>query len=613
MTPVNEIHHKGISERLENRIARLKRRHERLENISNRYWKARRIIFICGVLLAPLLCNYSGGTAGILLAGSLLIAFCVVAVFHQKIRAGITKNSHIIHLKQIQIARIELDWDNLPIPEKASPDTGHPFESDLDIFGEKSLLRVVDTTVTRQGSLRLASWLSNTSPDFPVIKKRQLLVQELKEFPLFRENLSLYSSVAKEDLKGRWDTSVLGGLPKDPVRVVSMLWTLRVLVALAALNFILATLSLLEVIPKIWPVTFAVYIGVMVFSQGLISTTWGDWKEIEKVLRKLRVVFQYLESRQHKNRPHLAAICSPFLDQHNRPSATLARVEKIALALGLRTNALIWLIVHVLVPWDFYFTYRFEHVKKDFTQKLPIWLDTWYEIEALNSLANFAYLNPDYVFPEISVESPRFDALALGHPLIKPDLKVCNDVVIQQPARIIILTGSNMAGKSTLIKTIGINLCLTYAGAPVNAKRLTTSLFRVFTCIKVSDSVHDGLSYFYAEVKRLKALLIAVNLDGFVPVLFLIDEIYRGTNNRERHIGSRALIKSLLSQRKAAGAIATHDLELTSLADEIPGIVNMHLREEVLDGEIAFDYQLRSGPCPTTNALKIMQHEGLPT
>ena len=168
-----------------------------------------------------------------------------------------------------------------------------------------------------------------------------------------------------------------------------------------------------------------------------------------------------------------------------------------------------------------------------------------------------------------------------------------------------------MAGKSTLIRTVGINLSLAYAGAPVTADRLEVSLFRVFTCIKVTDSVQDGLSYFYAEVKRLRSMLSLIEEEG-LRVLFLIDEIYRGTNSRERHIGSRALIRRLSSDTGAVGIIATHDLELVTLAREIPGVANFHFRDEVQDGKMMFDYLLRPGPCPTTNALKLMQLEGLP-
>jgi DNA mismatch repair ATPase MutS len=278
--------------------------------------------------------------------------------------------------------------------------------------------------------------------------------------------------------------------------------------------------------------------------------------------------------------------------------------------LGVRTNPLLWLLIHIFVPWDFFFTYRLELVKKEIAHLLPRWLDAWHELEALNSLANFAYLNPHYTFPELITETGRLTARNLGHPLLRPEAKVCNDFELSHEQRIVILTGSNMAGKSTFLRTIGVNLILAYAGAPVNADHLQTSLFRLFTCIKVSDSVQDGLSYFYAEVKRLQALLAATRVDD-LPVLFLIDEIFRGTNSRERLIGSRSYIRAL-SLTTSMGLIATHDLELIKLADEIEGVTNRHFREEVHDSRMVFDYRLRPGPCPTTNALTIMRLEGLP-
>jgi DNA mismatch repair ATPase MutS len=202
-------------------------------------------------------------------------------------------------------------------------------------------------------------------------------------------------------------------------------------------------------------------------------------------------------------------------------------------------------------------------------------------------------------------------ACSLGHPLLPPEECVCNDFTFAHLGEIALITGSNMSGKSTFLRTLGVNLCLAYAGAPVNASVLQTRLLRLFTCIKVSDSVTDGISYFYAEVRRLKALLRACEAEESIPLCFLIDEIFRGTNNRERLIGSRAYIHAL-ARGRGVGVISTHDLELVTLADTIPRMRNYHFREEIHDGRMIFDYQLRPGPCPTTNALQIMHMEGLP-
>jgi hypothetical protein len=611
---------------LEHTIARLKRRAQQLEALSGKYWVARRVLFVCGSLLALLFCKYSGTTTGLILAALGLLVFIVVAVYHSQVRDSLNRNALMLNIKEIQVARINLDWEQLPRSDQSSPEPEHlpkhPFATDLDVTGERSLHRLLDNAVTKEGSRTLKSWLLNNRPDPLIIEQRQILVRELEGLSIFRDKLQLLAAIARRDSKSQpkakqsqldqWDSHALVAWIEHEGFKASLRSTVILLGILAATNIILIVLAVANLVPHLWPIVILIYAGVMIAKQARTATAWGEVQDLEKGLRRFGAVFQYLESRRYSGRPQLAEVCAPFLDRAKRPSAELRRIERIAAALGLRTNAPVWFVVNMLVPWDFFFTYRLENLKKEIAQLLPRWLDAWYELEALNSLANFAWLNPRYVFPEIISNSTRFDARRLGHPLIKPEYKICNDLELDEPRRIVILTGSNMAGKSTFLRSVGLNLCLAYAGAPVNAGRLHISLFRLFTCIQVSDSVQDGLSYFYAEVKRLKLLLSAVETEDDLPTLFLIDEIFRGTNNRERHIGSHAFIRALSSRKKALGLIATHDLELTRLAEEIPGIANFHFREEVGDGKMVFDYQLRSGPCPTTNALKIMRIEGLP-
>jgi DNA mismatch repair ATPase MutS len=227
-------------------------------------------------------------------------------------------------------------------------------------------------------------------------------------------------------------------------------------------------------------------------------------------------------------------------------------------------------------------------------------------------------LDPAAAFPEVvdsdeaaSGRQPIFAARAMTHPLLDADTKVANDFALGHLGELVIITGSNMSGKSTFLRTLGVNLSLAFAGGVVDAKAMQLIPFRLFTCINVSDSVHDGISYFYAEVKRLKALLAELERQHPLPLFFLIDEIFRGTNNRERRIGTRAYVHALAGGH-GVGAISTHDLELVKLADTLSGVINYHFRETVADGRMVFDYRLREGPCPTTNALKIMEMEGLP-
>jgi len=206
---------------------------------------------------------------------------------------------------------------------------------------------------------------------------------------------------------------------------------------------------------------------------------------------------------------------------------------------------------------------------------------------------------------------PVFRAEDVGHPLIPANQRVGNNFSIPDLGQVTIITGSNMAGKSTFIKTVGINICLAYAGGPVIATNMRIVPFRLHTCIHIADSVADGFSYFYMEVRCLKQLLEELKAENQPPVLFLIDEIFRGTNNRERMIGSRAYIHSVAGAH-GVGLLATHDLELAELARTNPKVVNYHFSDQVLASKLTFDYKIHPGPSTTTNAIQIMAMEGLP-
>jgi hypothetical protein len=608
-------------EQLNKQIARLTRRTDVLNDISRKYWNVRRIIFVTGVLVALAFCNFAGSTVAWIAAALLVAVFSIVTIFHNRVRDSLTRNSLLIDIKQTHIARIRLDWDRIPPADLSiQPLAGHPFETDLDITGERSLHRLLDSAVTQEGSDRLKLWLLNPRPDADLIAHRQALVRELKDHSVFRDKLQLLSAVARistsrpsrsKNTPRHWNSKILVEWIERSNTKGSLLPLVVFLSILAGLNIVAMTLASLNVIPQIWPLTFLIYFGAMLLSRSRIAHASGELFELEKALTHFKTVFGYLESRCYQNTPGLAQVCAAFGEKGKQPSAEMRRLGRLAAALGVRTNPLLSFLIHVFVPWDFIFTYRFDLVKKEIADLLPRWLEAWHELEALNSLANFAYLNPHYAFPELISDPNRLAGRNLGHPLLRPESKVCNDFELDHDQRIVILTGSNMAGKSTFLRTIGVNLALAYAGAPVNAERLQVFLFRLFTCIKVSDSVQDGLSYFYAEVKRLQALLAATKAGDSLPVLFLIDEIFRGTNSRERLIGSRSYIRAL-SEGTSMGLVATHDLELIKLADEIDGVVNFHFREEVREGRMVFDYRLRPGPCPTTNALTIMRLEGLP-
>jgi hypothetical protein len=551
------------------------------------------------------------GLAALLIA---LAAFATVASFHRKVLNSIRRNGQWIDIKRSQIARIRLNWDGMgqSRPGRAIP--GHPFDLDLDITGETSLHRLLDVAMTVEGSDRLLEWLLNTIPDPAEIQRRQALVTELARLTLFREKLLLYSMQATQEIGGHWES---GRLLQWINRHATSRWflpALLILCYLAIVNVALFVLFYYGLLPGYFVITLLIYLFVMRWRAKDIGTSFSEATALENALKQVIVVFSHLERYAHKNSPNLARLLAPFADRRMRPSKFLKRLSRIAAALSLRFgNPYLWAPLQFIMPWDFLFSYGLSRCKAAITPLIPIWVDVWTELEALVSLANLAWLHQEYCIPDFQTGGPGgvLAAKGLGHPLIPCDRKVVNDFELGADKSIAIITGSNMAGKSTFLRTLGINLALAYAGGPVSASQFIVSYFRVFACIKVSDSLADGLSYFYAEVKRLKALLDSVNSNPDSVHFILIDEIFRGTNNRERRIGSQSYIRAL-AELPVIGAVATHDLELIRLEQEIPAVINYHFREDIVDGRMVFDYRIHKGPCPTTNALRIMEIEGLP-
>jgi len=591
-----------------------------LRQLSERYSKIRIAIFLAG-LVSSLACIelISGNPYRFAVAtGSVaLIGFVVCAYLHGRVKGSIGRHEIQREIKMAQLARMRLNWESVPPSPSMVQSTEHPFEVDLDITGERSLHRLMDTAGSIEGSTRLRDWLLTVEPVAEQILHRQSLVRELAPMSLFREKLILHARYASRFKAGKssrdkWEAiRLLKWLQRHGATSPSMRLLLFFLAFLAAADAAVFTLVALGIIPVYFNAIFPFYMAVVLVKQIEVRKAFTDALSIESTLHELQAQFRHLETWSYARSPNLAKLCAPFLEHELRPSAQLKGISRIISAMSVRSNPVVWLLLNAVAPWDFYFVHRLNRCKAELSSSLPVWLDAWFEIEALNSLANFAYLNPGYVFPLFS-KSMALSVRRTGHPLIPIHERVCNDFSMDEHSRIALITGSNMAGKSSFLRTLGINLCLAYAGAPVAAENFQTSLFRIFACMRINDSVTEGFSYFYAEVKRMKALLTAMENRQSPPLLFLLDEIFRGTNNRERLIGARAYVRALASL-PGVGAIATHDLDLVKLADENHGIVNYHFREEVQDGRMVFDYKLRSGPCPTTNALKIMEMMGLPT
>jgi len=614
---------------LTKQIQRLSLRLDKLRRISERYSNIRLAIVLIGIPSILACFQYIGLWPGWTVSMMTITAFCMVLRCHGLVNDSIARHEIWLELKSDQVARIRLDWDRLPTIPAMPAQADHPFGIDLDIMGERSLHRLMDTTISMDGSRRFLSWLMETEPEADGILKRQALVRELTPLTLFRDKLIMNArkeSKISKVLWKRFDAKSLLEWFLKRGSAVSMAKAVYPLTALALIDMLIFGLSAMRIIrPEYFYVLFFLYIGALLFLQGDVKKAFGNAIEIEDTLNELHPVFRHLEKfRYSSGMPGMAGLCAPFADLRNRPSTQLRRISRVISGISVRGNPIIWFLLNGILPWDIYFVRLLERCRNDMVTLLPTWLDTLHEIEALSSLANFAYLNPDYSYPEVtdtidgssdpgikSIAQMCFKAEGLGHPLIPAGKRIHNNFSFDEYCRIALITGSNMAGKSSFLRTLGINICLAYAGAPVCAADLRIGLFRVFACIRINDSLTDGFSLFYAEVKRLKMLLSAVESDSSFPVFFLIDEIFRGTNNIERFIGSREFVRAL-AKLPTMGAVATHDLELAKLAGENEAISNYHFREDVQNGRMIFDYTLRPGPCPTTNALKIMSMAGLP-
>jgi hypothetical protein len=599
---------------MQNQIRRLEEQTRGLQVLADRYAWLRLALAAVGL---------AASITALLTAGTwLFVAFLAVALpafglavwQHRRVEDSITRRRLLRQLYEEQVARSSLDWESMPatFPQPLRPE--HPFEADLDLTGPRSLHRLLDRATTHGGSRRLRDWLAEPEPDVEEIRCRQALVCELVPRFLLRDRLALNAILAARGYRTWRAENLLAWLAEHPPEVTLRRW-LGLLSALAAANGLLFLADRLGLLPPWWQVAWAAYLLLWLARSRVAIAALNEAAALQGAFQQLRAALGQLERFAYHGAPRLRELCAPFLDRAHRPSAYLASVGRILAAMGLRTNPLLGFLLNAVVPWDFFFAHRLARTKRELARRAPAWLEVWFELEALASLANLAYLNPEYTMPVLRKESgegrPPFEARGLGHPLLPVGNKVRNDFAVPALGQVGILTGSNMAGKSVFMKTVGSNLALAQAGGPVDAEELKSVPFRLFTSMDIADSVTGGISYFYAEVRRLKALLTELQRECQLPLFYFVDEILRGTNNRERRIGSRAYIRALAGSR-GVGLIATHDLELARLAEEMPQVRNLHFRDHLVGSRMVFDYILRPGPSPTTNALRIMELEGLP-
>jgi len=530
--------------------------------------------------------------------------FAALVVIHARVVERLERSRRAIQFYERGLARLEDHWMGSGESGERFRDPGHIYAEDLDLFGKGSLFELLCTARTRAGEDTLSRWL--LAPASPgQVAARQLAVGELRPLVDLREDLAVLGSTVRSSLDP--DAAAAWGEAPEIRFPAGAHFVAPLLASLIVVSFVLYMAGSLSRTPFI----AALLVGVgYAFFVG--SRTLRVASAVNSPAHDLALLAKLLE------RVEVETFSTPFLQQmHERlksrsesaASAQIAYLGRLVGRLDWQRNPIFAPIAFLLL-WGPQVTIAMERWRKVSGSHIREWIDTAGEFEALCSFAGYSFEHPTDVFPELTADSDgRFQAESLGHPLMSDAQSIRNDVQLGGDTRLWIVSGSNMSGKSTLLRTIGINTVLAWAGAPVRATRLRISPLTLGASIRVQDSLQDGRSRFYAEITRLREIVALTA--GPRPVLFLLDELLSGTNSHDRQAGASAIVKALID-RGAMGLLTTHDLALAHIADTLPGrAINVHLADTLENGQLHFDYRLQPGVVERSNALDLMRSVGL--
>ncbi|MCI5082763.1 MAG: hypothetical protein MRY78_13790 [Saprospiraceae bacterium] len=538
---------------------------------------------------------------GIVFTILFLIGFYRFMLWHGAIK---TKEIHQTNLAELNGAeRKALDYEFGQFEGgKDFVEAEHPYSYDLDIYGEHSFFQFVNRTSTAIGRQRLAQYLEQPA-NTETIQQRQQAVQELSEQLDWRQHFQAYGLQTSDELH---HTQLLKQWLHDPAFVSNSAFY-RFALYFVPIWMIACIFTFLYVEPWQLSLLFlALPIWIIRKTVEKVNKTHLRTTHAEKALSFYAKLIGHVETQAFESSA-LRQIKTAFETEDKTASQHIGRLSYIISQLNMRYNALA-IIFNIMFLWDLQWINQLEKWRAAQRDHLPKWFEALAELEALISLATLRYNQTDWTFPEVG-DYPHFDASGLGHPLISPQKRVSNDVHIPTSGHIKLITGSNMAGKSTFLRTVGLNIVLALCGAPVCARRLELPVLQVYTSMRTQDALHENTSSFFAELKRLKFIIEAVEQGA--NIFFLLDEILKGTNSRDRHTGSKALIKQLI-EHKGAGIIATHDLELGDLEAQYGGAIeNLRIEVEIEDGQLHFDYKLKKGVSESFNATILMQQMGI--
>lgn len=539
-------------------------------------------------------------TIYVLALGTAVVAFAFLVRTHTKLFAQKVIKENLLKINKAELAAIKGDFSAQPFGIEFV-NTQHHYSYDLDIFGEGSLFQFVNRASTFSGKQALAERLTTPLSSAEEIKQQQAAIAELSSKLDFRQGLQAVGMDSHETKESKMQ--LLEWLRQPSLFASAIFWKFFLLlipaftIALIAASFFFSSFKPFAVLLVLlqWSVIGFYFKRVNLFH--------------DYVSRKRNVLGQYSDLLRVINSEKFEALKLKNLsDVTHQAEAKIARLAGLVRALDARLNFMTNLVVNSLLMYDLQCVYRLEMWKEENAHALELWLKAISEMEMLNSFGTYAYNHPSYSFaiiqPQLSII-----AIGMGHPLLEDGACVVNDVTMGTPQKALIVTGANMAGKSTFLRTLGVNLVLALNGAPVYAKEFTCSLLGLRTGMRTADSLKDHQSYFYAELNRLHS--ITEELREQKPLLILLDEILKGTNSTDKQAGSIALVKQLLDF-PCLSIIATHDLALGELEQHFPTqVINYHFEPTIENDELSFDYTLKRGIAEKMNATFLMKKMGI--
>lgn len=564
----------------------------------------RLVVFVGGIVLSCLaftLSKYYGFVALILT----LVIFIYLLMLYSR---HLAKQQYLLNLELINQNEIKAGEGDFSIfPDGSSfIAKGHDFSYDTDIFGPGSLFQFLNRTCTGYGSEVLACWLSDPYELRTVLRERQQTVAEIGLKIIWRQSFlatGINRNLDRNNILGMTKWLALGQKNKSSaVRRICLL----ALPSLACITLLLTVAGLVH---------YSIFVSIFLANLLIVFVNLKNTQSVHEeltgrynFLSSLGSLIELIESEQFES-TLIEKMKEDIKGSRLSAVKALKELSGIIRAFDSRLNIFVGFIFNGLFLWDLHCLRKLDGWKAAYGKKFPAWLDMLGQVDAFISLGNYAYNNPEFVYPLPSDDMTPFKARQLGHPLIDNSKRVCNDFVLPSKGMICIITGANMAGKSTFLRTVAVNMILAMVGAPVCAVEMKFLPTRLFTSMRTTDSLTSNESYFYAELKRLRQLQQMV-LTG-ENILFILDEILKGTNSEDKSLGSKLFLNKIISLG-GTGLIATHDTTLGRLEEEYPEVIINKCIEVEIDGEIIhFDYKLRDGIASKKNAVLLMKQMGI--